>query len=151
MINVFIQIVACKLQNLFSVIYDLLRGKKTAPLKIKISWEKNNRLRLSHGNDEKFFRNFAHRKVSMASWLEHRSAESEGLSFDSMGTQTFFPQSHVRDKTQKKKKPFSILKKFSRAPGPILLSFPFLIFSKSFPGAEYILRRTKVSRGNVIR
>lgn len=28
MIDVFIQIVACKLQNLFSVIYDLLRGKK---------------------------------------------------------------------------------------------------------------------------
>ena len=90
MIDVFIQIVACKLQNLFSVIYDLLRGKKTAPLKIKISREKNNRLRLSHGNNEKFFRNFAHRKVSMAQWLEHRSAESEGLSFDSMGTQTFF-------------------------------------------------------------
>ena len=90
MIDVFIQIVACKLQNLFSVIYDLLRGKKTAPLKIKISREKNNRLRLSHGNNGKFFRNFAHRKVSMAQWLEHRSAESEGLSFDSMGTQTFF-------------------------------------------------------------
>ena len=90
MIDVFIQTVAFKLQNLFSVIYDLLRGKKTAPLKIKISWEKNNRLRLSHGNDEKFFRNFAHGKFSMAQWLEHRSAESEGLSFDSMGTQTFF-------------------------------------------------------------
>lgn len=51
MIDVFIQIVACKLQNLFSVIYDLPPGKKTAPLKIKISWEKNNRLRLSHGNE----------------------------------------------------------------------------------------------------
>ena len=38
----------------------------------------------------KFFRNFAYRKVSMAQWLEHRSAESEGLSFDSTGTQTFF-------------------------------------------------------------
>ena len=149
MIDVFIQIVACKLQNLFSVIYDLLRGKKTAPLKIKISWEKNNRLRLSHGNDEKFFRNFAHRSLhgSVVRASERGIRRSK---FRLHGDSDFFlcPTFVTRPK---KKTPFSIMKKFSRAPGPILLSFPFLIFSKSFPGAEYILRRTKVSRGNVIR
>ena len=37
-----------------------------------------------------FVIDFAHRRVSVAQWLEHRSAESEGLRFDSSWESDFF-------------------------------------------------------------
>ena len=48
-----------------------------------------------------FVKDLAHRGVSMAQWLEHRSAESAGLRFDSscMGL-GIFSLSHACDKTK---------------------------------------------------
>ena len=43
----------------------------------------------------------AHRGVSMAQWLEHRSAESEGLRFNFSWGLRIFSLSHARDKTKK--------------------------------------------------
>ena len=43
----------------------------------------------------------AHRVVSVAQWLEHQSAESEGLRCDSSWGLTIFFLSHARDKTKK--------------------------------------------------
>ena len=43
----------------------------------------------------------AHRGVSVAQWLEHRSAVSEGLRFDSSWRLRIFSLSHARDKTNK--------------------------------------------------
>ena len=37
---------------------------------------------------------------SVAQWLEHRSAESEGLMFDSSRGLRIFSWSHARDKTK---------------------------------------------------
>ena len=42
----------------------------------------------------------AHRGVSVAQWLEHRSAESEGLRFDSSWGLRDFSLFHARDKTE---------------------------------------------------
>ena len=54
-----------------------------------------------------FVIDLAHRGVSVAQWLEHRSAESEGLRFDSSWGLRIFSSSRVRDKT--KKTSFSII------------------------------------------
>ena len=43
----------------------------------------------------------AHRGVSVAQWLEHWSAESEGLRFVFSWGIRIFSLSHVRDKTKK--------------------------------------------------
>ena len=48
-----------------------------------------------------FVIDLAHRGVSVAQWLEHRSAESKGLRFDSSWGLKFFSLSHARDKTKK--------------------------------------------------
>ena len=48
-----------------------------------------------------FVMNFTHRRVSVAQLLEHRSAESEGLRFDSSQGFRIFSWSHARDKTKK--------------------------------------------------
>ena len=54
-----------------------------------------------------FVIDFAHRGVFVAQWLEHRSAESEGLRpFDSSWGLRIFSLSRARDKT--KETPFSI-------------------------------------------
>ena len=47
-----------------------------------------------------FVIDLAHRGVSVAEWLEHRSAESEGLRFDSSWGLRIFSLSHARDKTK---------------------------------------------------
>ena len=47
-----------------------------------------------------FVIDLAHRGVSVAQWLEHRSAESEGLRFDSSWGLRIFSLSHARDKTK---------------------------------------------------
>ena len=62
-----------------------------------------------------FVIDLTHRGVSVAQWLEHRSAKSEGLRLS---------LSHARDKT--KKKPFSIY----------LLNFK-LVTAGLFPFEEY--------------
>ena len=49
-----------------------------------------------------FVIDLAHHGVSVAQWLEHRSAESKGLRFDSSWGLRFFLLSHARDKTKKK-------------------------------------------------
>ena len=48
-----------------------------------------------------FVKDLAHRGVSVAQWLEHRSAESESLRFDSSWGLKIFSLSHTRDKTKK--------------------------------------------------
>ena len=48
-----------------------------------------------------FVIDLAHRGVSVAQWTEHRSAESEGLMFDSSWGLRIFPLSHAREKTKK--------------------------------------------------
>ena len=48
-----------------------------------------------------FVIDLAHRGVSVAQWLEHRSAESEGLRFDFSWILKIFYLSHARDKTKK--------------------------------------------------
>ena len=48
-----------------------------------------------------FVIDLAHRGVSVAQSLEHRSAESEGLRFDSSWGLRIFSLSHARDKTKK--------------------------------------------------
>ena len=48
-----------------------------------------------------FVIDLAHRRVSVAQSLEHRSAESEGLRFDSSWGLRIFSLSHARDKTKK--------------------------------------------------
>ena len=48
-----------------------------------------------------FVIDLAHREVSVAQSLEHRSAESEGLRFDSSWGLRIFSLSHARDKTKK--------------------------------------------------
>ena len=48
-----------------------------------------------------FVMDFTQRRVSLAHWLEHRSAESEGLRFDSSRGLRIFSWSHARDKTKK--------------------------------------------------
>ena len=48
-----------------------------------------------------FVIDFAHRGVSVAQGLEHRSAESEGLRFDSSWRLRIVSLSHARDKTKK--------------------------------------------------
>ena len=47
-----------------------------------------------------FVIDLAHRGVSVAQWLEHRSAESEGLRFDSSWGLRNFSLLHARDKTK---------------------------------------------------
>ena len=47
-----------------------------------------------------FVIDLAHRGVSVAQWLEHRSAESEGLRFDSSWGLRDFSLFHARDKTE---------------------------------------------------
>ena len=47
-----------------------------------------------------FVIDLAHRGVSVAQWLEHRSAESEGLRFDSSWGLRNFSLFHARDKTE---------------------------------------------------
>ena len=47
-----------------------------------------------------FVIDLAHRGVSVAQWLEHRSAECEDLRFDSSWGLEFFSLSHARDKTK---------------------------------------------------
>ena len=51
----------------------------------------------SHMN---FVIDLAHRGVSVAEWLEHRSAESEGLRFDSSWGLRIFSLSYASDKTK---------------------------------------------------
>ena len=48
-----------------------------------------------------FVIDLAHRGVSVAQGLEHRSAESEGLRFDSSWRLRIVSLSHARDKTKK--------------------------------------------------
>ena len=48
-----------------------------------------------------FVIDLAHRGVSVAQWLEHRNAESEGLRFDTSWGLRIFSLSHARDKTKK--------------------------------------------------
>ena len=48
-----------------------------------------------------FVIDLAHRGVSVAQWTEHRSAESEGLMFDSSWGLRIFSLSYARDKTKK--------------------------------------------------
>ena len=48
-----------------------------------------------------FVIDLAHREVSVAQSLEHRSAESEGLRFDSSWGLRIFSLSYARDKTKK--------------------------------------------------
>ena len=48
-----------------------------------------------------FVIDLAHSGVSVAQWLEHRSAESEGLRFDFSWILKIFSLSHARDKTKK--------------------------------------------------
>ena len=47
-----------------------------------------------------FVIDLAQRRVSVAQWLEHPSAESEGLRFDSSWGLRIFSLSHARDKTK---------------------------------------------------
>ena len=47
-----------------------------------------------------FVIDLAHRGVSVAQWLEHRNAESEGLRFDTSWGLRIFSLSHARDKTK---------------------------------------------------
>ena len=65
------------------------------------------------------YKPLAHRGFSVAQWLEHRSAVSEGLRFDSSWGLRIFSLSHARDKT---KKNLSLHFDF----------FPFLKINKSF-------------------
>ena len=53
-----------------------------------------------------FVIDLAHRGVSVAQWLEHRSAESEGCRLDSSWRLRIFSLSHARDKTKKHLSPF---------------------------------------------
>ena len=48
-----------------------------------------------------FVIDLAHRGVSATQWLEHRSAESEGLRFDFSWILRKLSLSHARDKTKK--------------------------------------------------
>ena len=48
-----------------------------------------------------FVIDLAHRGVSVAEWTEHRSAESEGLMFDSSWGLRIFSLSHALEKTKK--------------------------------------------------
>ena len=48
-----------------------------------------------------FVMDFTHRRAFVAQWLEHRSAESAGLRFDSSWGLRIFSWSHARDKTKK--------------------------------------------------
>ena len=48
-----------------------------------------------------FVVDLAHSGVSATQWLEHRSAESEGLRFDFSWILRIFSLSHARDKTKK--------------------------------------------------
>ena len=48
-----------------------------------------------------FVKDLAHRGVSVDQLLEHRSAESESLRFDSSWGLKIFSLSHARDKTKK--------------------------------------------------
>ena len=48
-----------------------------------------------------FVIDLAHSGVSATQWLEHRSAESEGLRFDFSWILRKFSLSHARDKTKK--------------------------------------------------
>ena len=47
-----------------------------------------------------FVIDLAHRGVSVAQWLEHRSAECEDLRFNSSWGLRIFSLSHARDKTK---------------------------------------------------
>ena len=49
-----------------------------------------------------FVIDLAHSGVPVAQWLEHRSAESEGLRFDFSWGLRIFSLSHTHDKTKKK-------------------------------------------------
>ena len=48
-----------------------------------------------------FVIDLTHRGVSVAQWLDHRNAESEGLRFDTSWGPRIFSLSHARDKTKK--------------------------------------------------
>ena len=48
-----------------------------------------------------FVIHLAHCGVPVAQWLEHRSAESEGLKFDFSWILRIFSLSYARDKTKK--------------------------------------------------
>ena len=68
-----------------------------------------------------FALDLAHRGVPVAQWLEHRSAESEGLRFDSSWGLRIFSLSHARDKT--KKTSFSMLVNFGKIYNPNIRHF----------------------------
>ena len=67
-----------------------------------------------------FVIDLALRGVSVDQWLEHRSAESEGLRFDSSWGLRIFFLSHASDKTKKTS--------FSISSGYRAQSLPYLLF-----------------------
>ena len=87
----------------------------------------------------------AHRGVSVAlcTWLEHRSAESENLRFDSLWGLIIFPLSHARDET-KKHLPLGY---------PIVLSIPreFLSFNTLLIFARTPIQRVLPEGSSTIR
>ena len=79
-----------------------------------------------------FVIDLAHRGVSVAQWLEHRSAESEGCRLDSSWRLRIFSLSHARDKTKKHLSPFLYL-------AQNLLSLLFLSTSSYIVSTRQIL------------
>ena len=68
-----------------------------------------------------FVIDLAQRGVPVAQWLGHRSAESEGLRFDSSWGLKIFSLSHARNKT--KKTSFSMLVNFGEIYNPNIRHF----------------------------
>ena len=60
-----------------------------------------------------FVIDLAHRGISVVQWTEHRSAESEGLMFDSSWGLRIFSLSHARKKTKKHLFLYLFLKKMT--------------------------------------